>query len=249
MIHDLLLETCALIKEKMNQELEISVKTSHRDLVTNVDQEIEVFLSRRLRAAYPHIKILGEETDKEINLHQGEVWIIDPIDGTSNFIKQRRNFGILLAKTVDGEAIDGYICDVINETIYHGSKGKGVTKDKQPFKKTYDSSLKKSLVALSDGFLLRHVSKPFELIRDCLGTRYTGACSIDGIAVLEGWLGAYGIRISSPWDIAPHLLFADELGLVCLNLDGTKRTIDQDSPFFFGQKEIVEALLMYCSGE
>lgn len=246
MIHKLLNETFDLILMKMDQKLHISQKSSHRDLVTNVDQEIEAFLSRRLKEMYPECQILGEETDKDIDLNDKQVWIIDPIDGTSNFVAKGQEFGILLTHYQYGKAVEAYFCDVIKRDIYHCIRHQGVTKNHAPFTRDYDLSLKTSLISMSACFFQRHVKHKDQLIKDSLGIRYAGSCAIDGIGVLEGWLGAYGIRIASPWDIAPHLLFAKELGLVCLNLDGSEREIHQDTPFIFGQKEIVETLLEYC---
>lgn len=246
MIHNLLKETCQLIFKKMKNELQVSQKTSHRDLVSNVDQEIEAFLTSELKKLYPDCQILGEESNRDIDLNKGQVWIVDPIDGTSNFIAQGQQFGILLAHYQEGQAIEAYMVDVMKENIYHAIKGQGVTKNKEALKRDYSLPFKQSLLSMSACFFNLYIKDQQKLIRDSFGIRYTGSCAIDGISVIEGWLGAFGIRIASQWDIAPHLLFAEELGLVCINLDGSQRTIDQSSPFIFGQPQIVQTLLGYC---
>lgn len=246
MIHNLLLETCDLIDHKRQRKITISTKSSHSDLVTNVDQEIEAFLIEKLTQLYPQTKILGEESNFEIDLEHGQTWIIDPIDGTSNFVKQGQQFGILLCQYIDGIAIEAYICDGIKRDIYAVRLGQGVTKNKVKLNPEYNSTFENSLISMSPNFFLKYVKQKEKLIRECLGIRYAGSCAIDGIGVIEGYLGAFSIRIAGPWDIAPHLLFAQELGLVCLNLDGSTHTIDQKSPFIFGQKEIVERIIAYC---
>lgn len=244
MIHQLLLETCDLIIEKMNEEVFVSEKTSKKDLVTNVDKEIEAFLTSKLKEIYPDAKFLGEETDQDIDLMTGSIWIIDPIDGTNNFVRQRKNFGILLAHYVDGVGIEGFMVDVIQRDIYHAIKGQGVTLNKEKFSAHYENNYDNSLLAFSADFLLR-LPDPRAIIKSTCGLRYLGSCCIEGINVINGAIGAYGIRISSPWDIAPMLIFAEELGLVCLNLDKTPKRIDQESVFVFGQKDVVLKLIDY----
>lgn len=244
-IHQLLLETCDLIEHKMKQTLHVSQKTSKKDLVTNVDKEIEAFLTMRLKELYPQAKFLGEESDQDIDLTQGEVWIIDPLDGTNNFVRQQKNFGILCAYYVDGIGQEGYMVDVLARKIYHGSRGKGVTLNNEPFTIEYQQDFDNSLLSMSSDFLLS-LKQPRELVKNSCGTRYIGSCCIDGINVIEGRLGAYGIRLSSPWDIAPILIIAKELGLVCLNLDGTEKELTQKSVFIFGQEQVVLKFLEYC---
>lgn len=245
MIHQLLLETCDLITLKMNEELQVQHKTSKKDLVTNVDKEIEAFLVSRLKQMYPNAKFLGEESNHDVDLNQGEVWLIDPLDGTNNFVRQSKNFGILIAYYKDGVGIEGYMVDVLNKKIYHAQKDKGVTLNKQPFERVYDDDFDNTLLSMSADFLV--MLKDYKgLIKNSCGIRYNGSCCIDGINVLEKAIGAYGIRISSPWDIAPHLIFAKELGLVCTNLDGSPKELDSNTVFIFGQKQIVDRFLEYC---
>lgn len=244
MIHQLLLDTCDLIIEKMNEEVFVSQKTSKKDLVTNVDKEIEAFLTSKLKSLYPDSRFLGEESDQAIDLTSGSIWIIDPIDGTNNFVRQKKNFGILLAHYVDGVGIEGFMVDVIKRDIYYAVKGKGVTLNRKPFKADYENNYDNSLLSFSADFLLR-IPDPRAILQSTCGIRYIGSCCIDGINVITGAIGAYGIRISSPWDIAPMLIFAKELGLVCLNLDKTPKRLDQESVFVFGQQDVVLKLIDY----
>src|SRR4051794_26248387 len=86
------------IRDSFNKTLNIETKSNPNDLVTNIDKEIEQFFIDKIRQVYPNHRILGEEGfGDEISNLDGVVWIIDPIDGTMNFIHQQRNFAISLA--------------------------------------------------------------------------------------------------------------------------------------------------------
>lgn len=242
MIYSLLLETCDLIQQKMKSSIIVSEKTSKKDLVTNVDTEIEAFLVSRLKEMYPDSKFLGEESDQDIDLDTGSVWVIDPIDGTNNFVRQRKNFGILIARYEDGIGQEGYMVDVLNKKIYHAIKGQGVTLNNEPYTQVYDDDYDNTLISFSPSFLLK-LPNPKNIVESSAGIRYTGSCCIDSINVIEKSLGAYGVRIFSPWDVAPMLIFAEELGLVCLHLDGSPKHIKDKLPFIFGQSQIVNKLI------
>ena len=91
------------IRASFDKTLNIETKSNPNDLVTNIDKEIEQFFIKKIRADFPTHKIMGEEGfgDELTNL-DGVVWMIDPIDGTMNFIHQQRNFAISLAVYENG---------------------------------------------------------------------------------------------------------------------------------------------------
>ena len=92
----LVYETGALIRNMMASSLEIDTKSSANDFVTNVDKAAEQFLVEGILDAYPNQDFLTEEKTIE-RQESDDLWIIDPIDGTLNFIYQRRNFAISIA--------------------------------------------------------------------------------------------------------------------------------------------------------
>lgn len=242
MIEALLWKVCDLITLKMNQELQVDEKSSRKDLVSNVDKEIEKFLIEKLSKLYPHAKFCGEESYQKMNLFEGEVWIIDPIDGTNNFIKQHKNFGMLLAFMKEGELLEGYMVDVLKREMFVAKKGQGLFKNGQPFKVEYNQKLSDSLISMSTDYLCS-LDHPQEINHKSFGIRYIGSCCLDGINVVDGSLGAYLVSKSQVWDIAPHLLFCQESGLVALNLDKQEKTLSDDCVFVFGQKEVVLELI------
>ena len=106
----------------MNDPLAIDTKSSANDLVTNVDRQNELVIRKRLAEIDPESRIVGEEESFHHQIDQnldGHVWIIDPIDATLNFVKQRDHFAIMLALYCDGQPTLGYIMDVMNRRLYH----------------------------------------------------------------------------------------------------------------------------------
>lgn len=112
----------------MAAPLTVDTKTNSNDLVTNVDRQNERLIRGQLSQLDPEGRIIGEEESFRHQVDQsleGNVWIIDPIDGTSNFVKQRDHFAIMLVLYCNGRPTLGYIMDVMNKRLYHAWTGHG----------------------------------------------------------------------------------------------------------------------------
>jgi len=104
------------IREAFSYNLVIETKSGANDLVTNIDRETELFFIDQIKAFNPAHKILGEEgMGEKVESLDGVVWIIDPIDGTMNFVKQHRHFMISIGIFINGVGKLGYIFDVMRE--------------------------------------------------------------------------------------------------------------------------------------
>lgn len=118
------------IKNHMQRPYDINTKQDRKDLVTEIDESTEKFIIKKVRSSFPDHKIMAEEgTGDEVNSLDGTVWIIDPIDGTMNFIHQKRFFAISIGIYHNGEGIVGLIYDVMDDTLYEGIKGEGAYKN------------------------------------------------------------------------------------------------------------------------
>src|SRR5690625_4600573 len=90
-----MLEAGALIREKINDPRKVSTKSNPKDLVTEMDRAVEFFFATKIKEFYPNHLLLGEEGYGDSVINQTDtVWIIDPIDGTMNFVHQKQNFAI-----------------------------------------------------------------------------------------------------------------------------------------------------------
>ena len=208
--------------QKMENDYQIDTKTNYTDLVTTIDRENEQLINDQLRKIDPDSQILSEEGfgDKQISNMQGHVWIVDPIDGTMNFVKQHNNFAVMLALYVDGQPMLGYILDVINNRLYHGRKGAGVYVNNQKIGQPADLGLRESLLAMNRTLTLSGDSALKKIAQDAIGLRMYGSAGIEVIGVITGQLGGY-ISNFKPWDLAAGRMLAEELDLVVKSIDGS----------------------------
>lgn len=207
--------------QKMGAGYQVDTKTNYTDLVTTVDRENERFINEQLRALDPASRILSEEGlgDQQIADLQGHVWIVDPIDGTLNFVKQHNNFAVMLALYVDGVPTLGYIMDVINDRLYHGRRGAGVYVNDQQLTPPANLGLHESLLAMNRALTLGDNPALKRVAKEAIGLRMYGSAGVEMIGVITGQLGGY-ISDLKPWDLAAGRMLAKELGLVVKSIDG-----------------------------
>ncbi|MEE6636970.1 inositol monophosphatase family protein [Limosilactobacillus pontis] len=199
---------------------QVATKSSYSDLVTTIDRQNEQEIDRQLRVIDPGCRILSEEGfgDRRVDDLDGHVWIVDPLDGTLNFVKQHDHFGIMLALYVDGRPTLAYIMDAVNQDLYHGGNGGGVFKNDCRLTRPADVGLHDSLVAISSSLVLDDVAHLTRVARQASGLRMYGSAAMEMIGVLTGELGAYVSRLK-PWDLAPGRVLAEELGLSVKSID------------------------------
>lgn len=206
---------------KMGTHLTVAEKTSRRDLVTNVDHSNEDFLVGQIRALDPVAKILAEEgTGDQVTDMTGHVWIVDPIDGTMNFVHQRNHFAMMVGLYVDGKPTLGYIFDVMANKLYAGGPEVGVTLNGQLLAAPADVDLSAGLFGASAPLLIQDRFNMQTVIAQSLGARIMGSAGIQISQVLAGELVGY-LSYLRPWDFAAGRVLAESLGLVVSRVDGS----------------------------
>lgn len=226
--------------QQMNQPYQVSTKTSANDLVTTVDQNNEEFIRAQLSRLDPDGRIIGEEEAYQHEIDQnlnGRVWIIDPIDGTLNFVLQHNHFAIMLALYIDGQPQLGYILDVMNNKLYHCRIGHGAYCDDQQLLVTAQQPLANSLVDINRSLLLNNVADVQRVAEQAAGLRMYGSAGIELIHVITGQLGAYISRLK-PWDLAAGRVFADELGLVVKTIDDKPLNVLSSNTVLVATKQV-----------
>ncbi|MBW1621293.1 inositol monophosphatase family protein [Lactiplantibacillus plantarum] len=210
----------AQVLAKMGTHLTVAEKTSRRDLVTNVDHSNEDFLVRQIRALDPVAKILAEEgTGDQVTDMNGHVWIVDPIDGTINFVHQRNHFAMMVGLYVDGKPTLGYIFDVMANKLYAGGPEVGVTLNGELLAAPADVDLNAGLFGASAPLLIQDRFNMQTIIAKSLGPRIMGSAGIQISQVLAGELVGY-LSYLRPWDFAAGRVLAESLGLVVSRVDG-----------------------------
>lgn len=197
----------------------IHTKSSEDDLVTSVDRNLELKLRSWIHNRYPTHQIIGEEhgLSDQVSDH---LWILDPIDGTTNFVKQGKNYGMLIAYYYQHQPILGAIIDVLNEDIYIAEVNQAVFKNGVPMEGPKPLRLSESLVSIDPGFASSF--KSFEALKkQCFKMRYIGACSLDSLGVINGEFGVFVSHQGHVWDYAVPFVFAKVLNLGVCRLDGS----------------------------
>lgn len=230
------------------EHLDIHQKTSYRDLVTAADRKIEAYLRQSIKGRFPSHEILGEESyQKEKNYDEEHLWIIDPIDGTSNFVKQGEGFCTILSYFSHGEPVLGYVYDIKKDLLYSAIKGVGVFANGERLDPPVNKGLKESLASMDIRRTQNRNPELFAfLARSAFSIRVIGSSGLDGIRVVTGKVGAYLHVGGGAWDFSPFFLMADELGLCFTDFEGRRPPLTRHSSFILAcpaaHAEIMEQL-------
>ncbi|MCM3003176.1 inositol monophosphatase family protein [Priestia koreensis] len=241
-------EAGELIKQSFSKELLIQTKSNPNDLVTNMDKEVEQYFIKHIRETFPEHHILGEEGyGEKLESTDGTIWIIDPIDGTMNFVHQQRNFAISVGIYVDGVGEIGFIYDVIHDELYHARRGQGAYMNDIELPKLEPVSVKEAILALNATWVTKNFridpSVLSPLVTAVRGTRSYGTAAIELAYVAAGRLDAYITPRLAPWDFAAGLILINEVGGVATNFEGTEVDLLKQNSIFVGKPELHEEIL------
>lgn len=220
-------EAGEIIRLSFDKTLNIQTKSNPNDLVTNIDKEIEQFFIRKIKEVYSDHKIMGEEGfGDEFNNPDGIVWLIDPIDGTMNFIHQQRNFAISLGIYENGIGRIGLVYDVVHDELYHAIRGKGAYMNDKLLPPLKEAGVKEAIIALNATWVMENNRIDHNLLiplaRDARGTRSYGTAALEMVFVATGRIDAYLSMRLAPWDFGGGTVIVEELGGIVTNLRGEK---------------------------
>ncbi|SHE73787.1 myo-inositol-1(or 4)-monophosphatase [Atopostipes suicloacalis DSM 15692] len=251
LIKEWLKEAATEIKEALQHDLEVEVKSRANDLVTQMDRKIEKELVQKINQHFPNDLIISEEgfgdhVSRE-DFEQQTVWFLDPIDGTLNFVLQNENYAVMLAVYEKGIGKQAYIYDITHNKLYWGIKDNGVYCNDQPLPKMKDLPLDKGLFASNSMFLSdQQVSFNAEITKRAMGVRTIGSAGLESVELTKGSTVAYVSYGLKPWDIAPGLFLVEENGGVVTQFDGSRVDLLNTNPTIMAtptaQKEITKLL-------
>lgn len=214
-----------LVRTRLESNLRVQTKTSHADLVTEIDVQVEQFLVERIREQYPDHAIIGEESVDRGHPEGDYMWIIDPIDGTTNMINRKKDFAISVALCGPQGGIFGIVYDVMGETLYRAFKGDGAFVNDARLERMPDHSrLSDELVAMTipferlrtDETLIRYIP----VIEQARGIRIYGASTMELCDLAKGLIGAYVQHAIHAWDYAACRVMLEELGCTFTDMQG-----------------------------
>lgn len=191
---------------------------SRNDFVTEIDQRAEKIIIETLQTAYPDHAFLGEETGETTGTTDSEhTWIIDPIDGTKNFIRGFPHFCVSIALKYGQHIEHGLIYDPIRNEYFTASRGKGAHYNDQRIRVSQTHKLIDSL--LGTGFphrtperVKQYCKGLFKILPIVSGVRRAGSAALDLAYVACGRLDGFWEFDLKPWDIAAGALIVQEAG-------------------------------------
>ncbi|MEY8462451.1 inositol monophosphatase family protein [Streptococcus merionis] len=215
----LICSAVAFLRAQMDQPFEVTEKTDFTDLVTDMDQKVQDFLMSEILAVYPEDHFLAEEGDYKQAIGSGKVWVIDPIDGTANFVAQKQDFAIVVAYYEDGIGKFGLIYDVMAEQFYYGGGDFDVFCNDEQLVPYKDKPFSQFLLAINPGMYHSNHGGVAHLAERVLGVRTYGSAALSSAKVLTGQLLGYISHIS-PWDYAASKIMGERLGYATVTIEG-----------------------------
>ncbi|HEY8457942.1 MAG TPA: inositol monophosphatase family protein [Actinopolymorphaceae bacterium] len=207
----------AILRALRNGKLEIQTKADDNDFVTTADQESEQAILRILRAARPHDAILAEESGVHAGT-SGVRWLVDPLDGTMNFVHRRRDYAVSVGVEHAGEIVAGAIVRPADGEWAAAGGDEAFARDKEPAVSD-GADLSRSLIGIGLPPTLAHRVRVHEflgeLMREARDYRRSGssACELLSVALgaQEGYLG-FGVNM---WDVAAGIAIVRAAGGTC----------------------------------
>ncbi|HEC29377.1 MAG TPA: inositol-1-monophosphatase [Gammaproteobacteria bacterium] len=197
---------------------------ARNDFVTDVDRMAEQEIISVLRKSYPDHGILAEETGSQ-GASEEFCWVIDPLDGTTNYIRGFPQFAVSIAFKQKGRLEQGVIYDPVRQELYTASRGAGAQLNNRRIRVSPKKDLEGAL--LGTGFPFKqqeHLDAYLEMFKalfpDTAGIRRAGAASLDLAYVAAGRLDGFWEMGLSEWDMAAGVLLIKEAGGIVTNLRG-----------------------------
>ena len=186
------------------------------NVVSNIDLEAEKVITSLIKEHYPGHQILAEEGGLQQNASPYK-WIIDPLDGTTNYIHGFPFFGVSIALEFEGSVITGVVYDPVRNDLFYSEKGKGAFLNGTPLHVSESSELSQAL--LVTGFSYDFRENPdnnfdhfYNFSRSAQAVRRTGSAALDLCYVAAGSFDGFWELKLSPWDVAAGSLFVSEAG-------------------------------------
>ena len=239
-LEDLLARAAAAVRRAVafalnpGEELRIEAKAHRNDLVTQVDRGVEERIARQLEDT--GIPLHGEEKHRieDFEAYRGRAWVLDPIDGTLNYVSTHRDWAISLALVDDGVPVLAILADPVADRLYTAIRGRGAWVEPLmtgaagadgPDGVGHRVLQPVEDLPLSEGMVIAHyqltqhaaIGRAIETSR---GMRCYGAAALEMAEVAAGGAVVYAQPLLQPWDVAAGALLCTETGVVLTRMDG-----------------------------
>ncbi len=227
------------LRQRFRQTLTISSK-SDRSIVTDADLASEKVILAAIKASWPDDLILSEEAGSPSGIARPgqHVWIVDPLDGTTNFAHGYPFFSVSIARCFVEKSglvkpVAGAVFDVWHDTLYFSERGQGAFANKTPLRVNTPKDFFSAL--LVTGFyytrgpeLERDVARYLRVAQECQSIRRDGSAALDLALVAAGVFNAFWEKDLKPWDVAAGILLVEESGGIVCNYPEMKNAGSYD---------------------
>ena len=220
---EIIKQASEIFKDGYYKNKEITFK-GKKDLVTEYDVAVEQFLKEKFHEAFPNYNIIAEESDNtEVEFHNSI--IIDPIDGTTNFVNQIPHCAISVGVYRDKNPYMGVVYNPILDELFFAEVGKGAYLNGELIKVSQDSELITALIATGFPYSAGHNKNDLNMVTRIIGNmlpnsqdvRRLGSASLDLCYVAQGKFGGYYEINLKPWDVSAGVIIVSEAGGVVTN--------------------------------
>lgn len=238
-VEDLIKEAAELFIKPRFQNLadhEVQEKTSAYDLVTRADIEAEEFLAPRLAELLPGSVCIGEEAVSQVKSNMAPlkddknmVWVIDPVDGTNNFVRGDKTFGVMVSLVMEGEARFGWIYDVMADEMSVAEKGQGASFSGEALKVRQIFNPPDMNAHINYRFFPKNLQPHIKEASQSFGqTQSLGCAAHEYIRIAKGLADVSLYSRLKPWDHLAGTLIVQEAGGYVAKIDGSAYTPKDD---------------------
>ena len=217
-----------VIAERYPAERDVTIK-GYRDIVTDADTAAETVILNMIRDRFPDHAILSEEAGGS-EIGGGYTWVVDPLDGTTNYAHRIPVFAVSIGVLERGEPLLGVIHDPLRGQTFVAERGKGATINGAPMHVSRVARLEHTVIgadwARSDERRGRVLAYLEQVAPRCGTIRVLGSATLALAYVAAGWLDAYFHLALKPWDAAAGMLLVAEAGGRCTTLAGEPYRVD-----------------------
>ena len=207
---------------------------SRHDFVTEVDREAEELIAETLTGLVPGSAVVGEELSPAAEYTERVVWLVDPLDGTTNYLHGYPQYAVSIGARVDGVLSVGVVHDVARDVAYRGALGHGAWSGGKRLAVSGLTDPTRSLVGTGFPFkrldlLERYLGQFAAVMRGASGIRRAGAAALDLADVAAGRFDAFWELMLAPWDVAAGVVLVREAGGLVTTLDGSADVLGHGS--------------------
>lgn len=215
----------AIQRERYATDFEIRTKSAAVDLVTDVDETCEALIVSTLETERPGDAILAEEGGETDRPGASWRWIIDPLDGTTNYAHSYPRFCVSIGVEFEGTRTVGVVYDPLMDELYHAVAGRGAHMNGRPIRVSRETALDRSLLATGFAYDRRkserdNLDEFAAFLKAARALRRDGSAALDLCYVASGRLDGYWEWKLAPWDVAAGYLIVEEAGGRCSDAAG-----------------------------